>query len=119
MNELIFNNSENINDLIFDNSETMQSFADSYDEHTKEEVVDNSLHYFNCDLNIDTCKEYLLNIINNYKSIEFTDDNILKYVCLAEYYCLKREFIEYVVDKYILYYNKFYHILWKHGVLTY
>ena len=109
-----------MNKLIFDNSETIQSLAEAYDEYTEEEVINDSLEMFTSmkHIYIDSCKKLMFNILNNYESIVFTDDNILIYVHLAEYYNLNKKFTKYIVDEYILNRNKFYDILWKHETIN-
>jgi|SaaInlStandDraft_4_1057021.scaffolds.fasta_scaffold05133_5 hypothetical protein len=103
-----------MDDKIFDNSETLQSFAETYYTYTKEEVVTDTITIFNCGLSVNECKQYLLNMTDTCVLIKFTDNNILTYIHLAEYYCFAEKIIIYVVDEYILKCNKFYEILCNH-----
>ncbi len=80
-------------------------------------VYKQSYESLNINLNI-TYKEfiqYLLNLIHDYKHIIYTKDNIVKYCILVDYFQLniREEFFnfivdEYIVNKYIIFYNEFY-----------
>ena len=109
---------ESMESIIFDNSEIIQNIAESYCTFTKQQVVDDFLDGFSCNLPNNTCKRYLVDIIDGYAfkyaSIDLFDCNISHYVQLAEYFCLDESFIMHIVDKYILAQNKFYDSICGH-----
>ncbi len=65
--------------------------------------------------------KYLINLINNYKNITFTNENILSYVILSDYFMLnvQNSFFEYIIKKYILHLNKFYNELYTYNPINY
>ena len=100
-------------EFIFDKSEIVRSSTYFHQNCTKQQAVNNAINIFNCGLDIDTCKKYIVDILGNFSTIEFTKNNILTYVNLAEHYCSTNDFLNYVIDEYIINKNCFYDILCK------
>ncbi len=65
--------------------------------------------------------EYLLNLINNYVNTQYTEENILQYIILSDYFQLniQDEFFNFVIDKYIFKQNIFYNELYLYNPINY
>ncbi len=66
-------------------------------------------------------KDCLINISKNYKDINYTEENILTYITLVEYFMLniQDDFFNYIVDEYIINNNKYYKLLYTRYSINY
>jgi len=72
-------------------------------------------------INYDQYIEYLINLTNDYLKIEYTKENILQYIILADYFQLKiqDDFFVYILNNYVIKINKFYNKLYLYQPFNY
>ena len=96
---------------IYDNSIYLQNLLDNSDE-VNDEIFEQIFNLLNLNITNEKCIEYLLNLIDNYKTIKYIEENIYYYIVLSDYFQLniQDEFFIFVLNDFILnkkiFYNK-------------
>ena len=105
---------------IYDNSTYLQNLLNNSDE-VSNEIFEQIFNLLNLNITNEKCIEYLLNLIDNYKTIKYTEENIYYYIVLSDYFQLniQDEFFIFVLNNFVLNKNIFYNKLYLYQPFNY
>ncbi len=110
----IYNSSEHLLDLLKDEN----SF---HIEYEIDKLCRQAHELLNLNISYKFFIEYLLNLIDDYINIDYTEENIRQYVILSDYFQLKiqDDFFDYIISKYIFKRNVYYNKLYTYNPINY
>jgi len=91
------------------------------DEQNVENILKTAYDIIKPKISYEEYKEFLINITTNYNKIEYTEENIVMYVLIIDYFMLEKqeEIFNYIIKKYIIEENKYYEKLNMYNSIDY
>jgi len=104
-------------------SEYITNFIEDEENKNKtiKKLFEEGIKMLQLDINVIDGMKCIIELIENYKIIKYTEENILNYVKLSTYFMLKNsdEFLDYIIDEYIFKQNKYYNKLHNYNTVNY